>query len=50
MSNTPTVQPNLVNIQDDTFYYSVFLVNSDKRVFILRPEAIKELVISDSIT
>jgi hypothetical protein len=50
MSNTPTTQPNLVTIQDDTFYYSVFLVNSDKRVFILRPEAIKELVISDNIT
>lgn len=50
MATTPTTQPSLVTIQDDTFYYSVFLVNSDKRVFILRPEAIKELVISDSIT
>ena len=49
-SNILTTQPSIVNIQDDTFYYSVFLVNSDKRVFILRPEAIKELVISDNIT
>lgn len=43
-----TITPQLVNIQDDTFYFSVFLVNGDQRVFLLRPDAIKQLVIEDS--
>jgi hypothetical protein len=47
--NTP-VSPTTVNIQDDTFYFSVFLVNGDNRVFSLRPDAIKQLVIRDNFT